>query len=69
VLEFCEFLQRADSWVPLVYQDSGLSGYPRHYLRVGDLPIIASHSFIRFSYLFCASTYYIVELVFVLSYI
>jgi hypothetical protein len=31
--------------VPLVYRDSGLSGYPRHYLRVGDLPIIVSHSF------------------------
>jgi hypothetical protein len=45
LLEFCEFWQRADPRVPLVYRDSGLSGYPRHYLRVGDLPIIVSHSF------------------------
>jgi hypothetical protein len=29
----------------LVYRDSGLLGYPEHYLRVGDLPIIVSHSF------------------------
>jgi hypothetical protein len=43
--EFCEFWQRGDSRVPLVHQDSGLSGYPRHYLRVGELPIIVSHSF------------------------
>jgi hypothetical protein len=43
--EFYEFRQRADSRVPLVYQDSGLSGYPQHYLRVGDLPIMVSHSF------------------------
>jgi hypothetical protein len=43
--EFCKFRQRADSRVPLVYQDSGLSGYSRHYLRVDDLPIIVSHSF------------------------
>jgi hypothetical protein len=43
--EFCEFRHRADSRVPLVYQDSGLPGYPRHYLRVGDLLIIVSHSF------------------------
>jgi hypothetical protein len=28
-----------------VYRDSGLSGDLRHYLRVGDLPIIVSHSF------------------------
>jgi hypothetical protein len=28
-----------------VYQDSGLSGYPRQYLGVCDLPIIVSHSF------------------------
>jgi hypothetical protein len=43
--QFCEFQQRADSQVPLVYRDPGLSGYPQHYLRVGDLPIIVSHSF------------------------
>jgi hypothetical protein len=43
--EFCEFRQRADSRVPLVYRDSGLSGYPGHYLGVDDLPIIVSHSF------------------------
>jgi hypothetical protein len=43
--EFYEFQQRADSRVPLVYQDFGLSGYLRHYLGVGDLPIIVSHSF------------------------
>jgi hypothetical protein len=45
LLEFCEFRQRADSLVPLVYQDSGFLGYPRHYLGVGDLPITVSHSF------------------------
>jgi hypothetical protein len=28
---------------PLVYWDSGLSGYPRHYLGVDDLPIIVSY--------------------------
>jgi hypothetical protein len=27
LLEFYEFQQRADSRVPLLYQDSGLSGY------------------------------------------
>jgi hypothetical protein len=43
--EFDEFLQRADSRVPLVYWNSGLSGDPRHYLIVGDLPMIVSHSF------------------------
>jgi hypothetical protein len=43
--EFYEFRQRADSRVPLVYRDSGLTGYLRHYLGVGDLPIIVSHSF------------------------
>jgi hypothetical protein len=26
-----------------VYQDSGLSGFPQHYLRVDDLPIIVSY--------------------------
>jgi hypothetical protein len=45
LLEFCEFRQRADSRVPLVYRDPSLLGYARHYLRVGDLPIIVSHSF------------------------
>jgi hypothetical protein len=40
--KFCEFLQRADSQVPLVYRDSVLLGYPRHYLRVVDLPTIDS---------------------------
>jgi hypothetical protein len=48
LLEFCEVRQRADSQVSLVYQDFGLSGYPRHYLKVGDLPIIVSHSFTSF---------------------
>jgi hypothetical protein len=43
--EFCKFRQRADSRVPQLYQDSILSGYPRHYLRVGDLHIKVSHSF------------------------
>jgi hypothetical protein len=43
--EFYEFQQRADSQVPLVYRDFSLSGDPRHYLGVGDLPIIVSHSF------------------------
>jgi hypothetical protein len=43
--EFYEFRRRDDSRVPLVYQDSGLSRYPRHYIGVGDLPIIVSHSF------------------------
>jgi hypothetical protein len=28
-----------------VYRDCGLLGYTRHYLGVGDLPIIVSHSF------------------------
>jgi hypothetical protein len=32
-----------DSRVPLVYRDSGSLGYPRHYLRVDDLPIIVSY--------------------------
>jgi hypothetical protein len=41
--EFCEFWQGANSWVPLVYWDSGLSGYPRQYLRVDDSPIIVSY--------------------------
>jgi hypothetical protein len=41
--EFYEFRQRADSRVPLVNLDSGLSGYPRHYLGVDDLPIIVSY--------------------------
>jgi hypothetical protein len=27
-----------------VYWDSGLSGYPQHYLGVDDLPIIVSYS-------------------------
>jgi hypothetical protein len=31
--------------VQVPYQDPGLSGYLRHYLEVGDLPIIVSHSF------------------------
>jgi hypothetical protein len=39
-----ENFDRADSRVPLVYRDSGLSGYSRHYLGVGDLPIIVGHS-------------------------
>jgi hypothetical protein len=43
LLEFCEFQQRADSRVPLVYWDSGLSGYPQHFLRVDDLPITVSY--------------------------
>jgi hypothetical protein len=43
--EFYELWQRADSQVPLLYRDSSLSGNPWHYLRVGDLPIIVSHSF------------------------
>jgi hypothetical protein len=43
--EFCEFRQREDSRVPLLYRDPGLSGYPWHYLGVGDLPIIVSHLF------------------------
>jgi hypothetical protein len=43
--EFWKFQKRANSRVPLVYPDFSLSGYPRRYLRVGDLPIIASHSF------------------------
>jgi hypothetical protein len=33
LLEFYKFWQRANSWVPLVYGDSGLLGYSRHYLR------------------------------------
>jgi hypothetical protein len=41
--KFCELWQRADSWVPLVYWDSGLSVYPRHYLVVDDLSIIVSY--------------------------
>jgi hypothetical protein len=40
--EFYEFWQRADSRVPLVFWDSSLSGYIRHYLRVDDIPIIES---------------------------
>jgi hypothetical protein len=43
--EFVEFQQRVDSRVPLVYRDSGLSGYSQHYLGLCDLPIIVSHSF------------------------
>jgi hypothetical protein len=43
--EFYEFRQRANSRVPLVYQDSSLFRCPRYYLRVGDLPIVVSHSF------------------------
>jgi hypothetical protein len=43
--EFYKFRQRADPQVPLVYRDSGLSGYPQHYLGVGDLPITLNHSF------------------------
>jgi hypothetical protein len=31
--------------IPLVYWNLSLPGYPRHYLRVGDLPIIVSHLF------------------------
>jgi hypothetical protein len=50
-----------------VYQDSGLLGYPRHYLRVRDLPIIVSHSFA--SLMLFVFTYHIIELVFVVSYI
>jgi hypothetical protein len=41
--EFCEFRQRANSRVPLVYWDSGLLGYPRHYHGVDDLSIIVSY--------------------------
>jgi hypothetical protein len=40
-----ELCRNSDSRVPLVYRDSGLSRDSRHYLRVGDLPIIVSHSF------------------------
>jgi hypothetical protein len=43
LLEFCEFWQRVDSRVPLVYWYSGLSGYPRHYLGANDLPTIVSY--------------------------
>jgi hypothetical protein len=49
-----------ESWlVRIILQD---------YLRMGDLPIIYK-SFICFSYVICAFTYHIVQLVFVLSYI
>jgi hypothetical protein len=44
LLEFYEFQQRTDSRVPMVYPDSRLLGYLRHYLGVGDLPIIVNHS-------------------------
>jgi hypothetical protein len=37
------FRQRISARVPQVYRDSGLSGFPRHYLRVADLPIIVSY--------------------------
>jgi hypothetical protein len=43
--ELCEFQQRADSRVPLVYRDFALLGYPQHYLGMCDLLIIVSHSF------------------------
>jgi hypothetical protein len=43
-MEFYEFRQRADTRVPLVYWDSGLSRYPQHYLGVDDLPIIVSYA-------------------------
>jgi hypothetical protein len=34
---------RVSTRVPKVYRDSSLSGFPRHYLRVDDLPIMVSY--------------------------
>jgi hypothetical protein len=37
------YRQRVSAQVPQVYQDFGLSGFPRHYLGVDDLSIIVSY--------------------------
>jgi hypothetical protein len=66
--EFCEFWQRTGSWVPLVYWSPACRDYPTTLPRNGWF---ANHSesLICCSYVICAFTYHIVELVFVLSYI
>jgi hypothetical protein len=43
LLETYGFRQTVSARVPQVYRDFGLSGFPRHYLRVDDLPIIGSY--------------------------
>jgi hypothetical protein len=41
--ESYEFWERVSAWVPQVYRYPGLSGFPRHYLGVDELPIIVCY--------------------------